>query len=859
MEKMSANPQWTTPMKQALTHGRLVGVDSSMWLYRKVPLQPVVDAKDSAKLEEASRPLMMLSEQLGNMAQSAGKRRRLNKGTYRDVHVLLLNIPFEFRPRDGMENAEELIASYGNQIVLSRLLVVGVRLKPLMRREDKSAFAAAIESVSDTFINGGTPLEDYKIDYELVDKVMRQCGLVELGDDEFGRSELDLARAWWNFGRTPDIPFLVHPDHLHVCRTLSSASTAKRLDQDHCDDWQIKDMYSLTMASVSNFDLPWLDDTNPRSLWSVDLLSNGARAISIRGSIEPPKVTRAELERGRDRFIKDRQDRVAQGRMSKSDQDKQIQILSDVESAYAVSGGTPTWTNLSVVVALDGIKHDPSRVLSDSVVELGALPGAQQSAWTEMLLCSSVRASPQRYDLPAQVVAAAGLSNLSTVGDANGALLGMTEFDRQPAYISPTAATTGDAAPALMVAGSTGSGKTMLLLNMARQWAKLRTQRGEMTPIVFVDPKPSSDFSEPILALGGHVSSLDSLESADGIYDPIRVIINRTSRKAFEQSSGEAVELASSMISSINPWKQGEKQGFETPLLKALRYGVDQGATCVGEALRIAERDRIISPEVTHPVYDIVQASTMARSILGFQPTNTALRASEGLTLVMVGNARISLPDQGEGAWERSTITQRIGSWVLRMMVYGSAAAVANREGVIILDEAWQFVAGPDGAQEIQRLMRLARSQQILVVLATQRISDFVDANLVGGISRGVILPLERGTGVVDKNGNKDEGQAGLALDLFQLERTEARLTRMAARAKREGSTEPNWNSMRALRDANDQSKVVRGTIGLYVDLTGRVVPTEIVIPPDFLRQITTTSTDVIAREKARSAREAAQ
>jgi hypothetical protein len=369
-----------------------------------------------------------------------------------------------------------------------------------------------------------------------------------------------------------------------------------------------------------------------------------------------------------------------------------------------------------------------------------------------------------------------------------------------------------------------------------------------------IDAKPGSDFSEPVRKLGGQVMSLDDLASADGVFDPIRTLIDRTSPESFANTIGEAVELASQMISSIDPWGGDLRGRFEVDLLSALRYGVEHGGTCVGEALRISDAATPLPDGLLTPILRMLEATPLARAILGFSPNGQALRQAEGLSLIMVGNARIALPDTGEGGWQRSSMIQRIGSWVLRMMVYGSAAAVAYREGVVVLDEAWQFMIGPEGKAELDRLSRLARSQQVLVVLASQKVSDFVEADLLGGISRGVILPLGRGTGQKDRFGNTDNGEAGLALQLFKLQATEQRLARLSAPATIEGSQEPNWNSMRALRDA-ETGEVIRGAIGLYVDLSDRVVPTQILIPKDFLSQISTTSTDVIAREQEKAGR----
>jgi len=849
-ETLTSTPQWTISVKDVFDGGRIQGVDSSMWAYRAVPLSPIQDAKNAQNINEATYPLLRLSEQLAPLASTTGKRRKVNESSYRELHLLLVNIPTPFEPIHGLSNTDMLKADYGGQYTFRRLLLVGVRLIPKMTRKNKTKLSAVAESVTDTWRNGGTPVEDYDEDYHLIDTIMADAGLRELGTDEFGRDELSLAMAWWNFGDSTDAPVLLHDDHVHVCRTIAAAQKAQAMDPEECAQWRLPgEAYALTLTSVADLDLPWIDGVTPRAQWAIDLLRSGARAVSIRTKVEPPSITRAELARGRDRYRKDREDRVAQGLLSKADQDQQIELLSQVESVYGTEGGEPTFTGTSIVVALDGVKKDVERLMGDAPVKLGALPGRQQAAFMEMMLCSSVHAAPQVLDLPAQTVAYAGLANLSTVGDKDGALLGLTEADLQPAYFSPFAATRGDSPPVVLIAGGTGSGKTVALLNLVRQWSQIPTTRGWRTPIVMVDPKPGSDFSGPVNRLGGRVMSLDDLASADGVFDPIRTLVDRTSPETTAVTIGEAVELASQMISSIDPWGGDMRGRFEVDLLSALRYGVEHGGTCVGEALRISDAATPLPEGFLAPILRMLEATPLARAILGFSPNGQILRQAEGLSLIMVGKARIALPDTGEGGWRRSSMIQRIGSWVLRMMVYGSAAAVAYREGVVVLDEAWQFMIGPEGKAELDRLARLARSQQVLVVLASQKVSDFVAADLLGGISRGLILPLDGGTGQRLPNGTIDNGEAGLALSLFKIEQTEQRLARLAAPAQMPGSDAPNWSSMRALRDP-DTREVLRGTIGLYVDLTGRVVPTQIVIPPSFLAEISTTSTDVIERQR---------
>jgi hypothetical protein len=96
----------------------------------------------------------------------------------------------------------------------------------------------------------------------------------------------------------------------------------------------------------------------------------------------------------------------------------------------------------------------------------------------------------------------------------------------------------------------------------------------------------------------------------------------------------------------------------------------------------------------------------------------------------------------------------------------------------------------------------------------------------------------------------QDREEAEAACELFRLEATPERMERITAKAYVGGNTEtstaPNWNSMRALRDKD--GKVVRGAIGIYVDLAGRAVPVEIKLPKDFLERASTNPEDIRRR-----------
>lgn len=1203
------DPWWPTSVLARKTGGRVVGTNHSVWLYMKAPLAPVVDARSPHEAMLAGEPVRTVLEEIAATAQIRVNRRSVAKSEYRDIHLLLVNVPVPFSLPAGAELRAHLSASFGGTNVIERVLLVGVRLKDKLGGD--GGWRSAVDSVTETLSRGGVPLSDFDEDFRAMSAIMTRSGLQSMTDRDF-----NLANAWWNQGRSPDTPMLVHDDHLHVFTSTDSMHSAARLverGETECDEWVLAQHHTLTFGTVQDFAIGHPEATSRAAQWASSLVHAGAVCVSIRGKLEPPAVTRAELRRGKKKFLDDIAERQSQNKMARAEQEELLAELDELESFYAV-GGPATLMDCSTVVATSGRVgqrgHDMSEFAPGSGLEMLTMVSRQNQALAETWLASPVRANPYLHDLPSVTLSSAGLSGLSAVGDRDGAMLGFTEMDRQPAFLSPTAAGDEDQVPIAVVVGQSGSGKalplsarvptpsgwttmgqlkvgdtvfgddgevcavreifdhdlltmydvhvsdgqvitacedhqwlvsnrrdrdkvhhptrtaaqsnrrsaqvlvgdltalaeqysdsemltsgellvamshldipwkaptevsaaldfidcpsdyatrvwsaplalkylalrlstmfseeprafaeqrvlstkeilvsgvkqsefsiavtgalqlpeadlavdpyvlgrwlgggsssggqiaqgteavvldnkhilvtylrasesqrlallqglmdtagavdrvgscelrfrdetlahdslelvrslgiratisssdaantepdqftnnrivfrlprkaarlaedvretqewlyitditpapsepgrcitvdspnhtfliegfvpthnTMTMLYLADQFARIPSPAGGPTPVIIVDPKLGSDHSAVVEAAGGTVASLDDLLSADGIFDPIRFSANRANGS----------ELAASMLTQINPWGPDLSQ-YEVPVQRAISFGVEQGADCVGLALHMALEAGVAPADMVAKVDDLAESSPMFRACVGFQKGGRRLRAGDGITLIKVGNAHLDLPAPGQDAREVN-INQRIALALVRMMVFGSAAALAMRSGVLMLDEAWVMLGA--GRTEVERLGRLARSQQVLPMLFTQRITDALNAGLSGYISRGIILPIQ------------DPDEAVAACQIFKLEPTPERLERITGRASlgaafAEDGVAPNWNSMRALRDPRT-GEVLRGAVGIYVDLAGRAVPVEIVLPASFLRLSSTNPDDIRRREAER-------
>ena len=548
---IEATPRWETRSKKPLPDGRLPGIDGSVWLYRTVPMASVTDAKTVAEAVQAGSPVHVAMEELAKLVAGRVQGRRLVKSKYRQVHLLLVNIPTWFRAIPGSPTEDYLNRSYAGSLVTRRILMFGVKLIPTTGTGSLQSF---FDSAAETLIAGGTPMSDFDRDYAEIDPCLSRAGLSKPSQADFL-----LADAWWNHGGHADTPTLAHEEHIHFFHRMSAVREAESHGLRDCATWpEVPDQSAISFAAVEDFELRYAPVEDNFARWVPPLLDAGARVISIRGLVEPARVTRNELRAQKKRYRNDIIEAAEKGKMDRAEREERESELGELENSYARDEASATLVDASILVGFSGVVDDVSKAAPSSLV-LNPMVNRQAAAWHETMLCSGVRANPHLHDLPVTTIAYSGLPNLSVVGDKDGALLGFTELDRQPVYISPTAASAGDAAPLFLVSAATGAGKSIVLLWLAHQFAMMNR------PVVVLDPKTDSDHTAAVEMSGGQVASLDDFVRSDGALDPLR----------FSTNKDVGVQLAASMLSAVDPWGPVLRRQYETEVANAIRYGVN--------------------------------------------------------------------------------------------------------------------------------------------------------------------------------------------------------------------------------------------------------------------------------------------
>jgi len=819
---ISTRPQWETRAKRPLGDGLWPGIDNTLWLWRSVPMASVTDARSADDAVNVGGPLYTAYEELARMA-GRGNHRRQVKSTYRQTHALLLNIPTHFEANRGNPIRDYQNREFGTAEVLRRTLLFGVKLTPSV---GNGGWRAAIDSVVETLQYGGAPLSDYEKDIAEVSAALSRAGLSVPSS-----SDLHFADSWWNHSNSAGIPVLTHEEHIHFFRTVAAAHRATAVDPISCENWPVQDAeHAISFAAVEDFDLHYVDAREPQARWVTPLLDQGARVISIRALVEPAAVTRNELRGQQRRYRADLAELAEQNKADRQELYELEAEIGSVEGAYA-KGGPATLTETSIIVGFNGVVEDIEKLAPPSMV-LSSMVNRQAAAWHETMVCSAVRANPLLHDLPDTMVAFSALPSISRAGDADGAMLGLTERDRQPVYVSPNAAASESTYPLFPVYGASGSGKSVTLQFLADQFHRMGR------PQLVVNPQQGASIADVAEMSGWSVTTLDAFIRSDGALDPIRIIPPDEDTG----SRAEAVTKAVSMLSNVNPIGPDMDRHINR-LSYAIDYGVKAGALATGEALMVAREAGVIGRDITDPIFEFAEVHPMFRATFGMHPTTAPMSLSSGTTLVEVGSTSLTLPPPGWSgeAGEIKDPTVRTSMNIIRMLIWGGMAALRGRSGVIHFDESW--IIEKAAPADLDQVGRLARKWDVLPVLYTQKPSGQMSIGLKGYVSRGLIGHI------------KDPDEARCALEMFGLEGNTELLRRITAERYLADGAGLNWDSLQALPAPS--GGVLRGSVFYHVDLRNRVAPVEVTLNPEFLRLASTTPEDVARRRRERELRKA--
>jgi hypothetical protein len=333
---------------------------------------------------------------------------------------------------------------------------------------------------------------------------------------------------------------------------------------------------------------------------------------------------------------------------------------------------------------------------------------------------------------------------VSGAGSEIGPYIGHTlTGSRSPVLFDLAEACQQNRPPTCLLAGSLGSGKT-ILLELAI-WQAFLQGSG---PIVDIDPKGDHRL-ERLPGVDGEIETIEL--SAEGRYrgllDPMRIGAPETRE-----------DLAYNFLVSILP--APVKPEWQTQLRLATSDAVAAEARSCAEILgRLAGSENPDAVEAGRAV-EVHGRGGLAK--LGLAEAGAELPEAGGAAIVSLRIRNLALPLAGTARAELLE-EERISLAVLRLLAAYAlrlCATDTSRHAVLAMDEAWALLADTQGRALLERISRLGRSQNITPILATQMLADAAE--------------LEPLVGALFAFGVETEAEARRALELLRLDPDDA-------------------------------------------------------------------------------------
>jgi hypothetical protein len=292
------------------------------------------------------------------------------------------------------------------------------------------------------------------------------------------------------------------------------------------------------------------------------------------------------------------------------------------------------------------------------------------------------------------------------VGAEIGAYIGHTlSGARQPVLFDPTEASRTSRAPATLLAGTLGSGKTLCMeLIMYQAFLAGST-------ICDIDPKGDHALDRlPGVAEQMEVIELSPDERYRGMLDPLRI-----------GPADTREDLASNFLLSILP--EPTAPAWQTEIRLAVQAVAARGGRSCGEVVDELQRGSADAVDAARAL-GIHASSGLAR--LGFARPGTDTLDAGVRPVVSLRIRNLTLPLPGTPRAELRE-DERIGRAILHLLAVYALRLTSEdrrRHSVLGFDEAWVLLSDNAGRALVDRISRLGRAQNVTPLLATQVLGD---------------------------------------------------------------------------------------------------------------------------------------
>jgi hypothetical protein len=292
------------------------------------------------------------------------------------------------------------------------------------------------------------------------------------------------------------------------------------------------------------------------------------------------------------------------------------------------------------------------------------------------------------------------------VGAGTGPYIGHTLTGaRQPVLFDPTEASRTSRAPATLLAGTLGSGKTLCMeLIMYQAFLAGST-------ICDIDPKGDHRLEAlPGLAEQMEKIELSAHEDYRGMLDPLRIAAKETRE-----------DLTCNFLLAILPEPVAPE--WQTEVRLGVQRVIDAGGRSCGEVIEELARGNEAARDVAR-VLRIHANSGLAKLGIATAESHPPEAGSQPITSLRIRNLTLPLPGTSRADQLEE---ERIGQAILHLLaVYALrlTSADPDRHSVLGFDEAWVLLSDGAGRALVDRISRLGRAQNVTPLLATQVLGD---------------------------------------------------------------------------------------------------------------------------------------
>lgn len=728
------------PYVQYFSNGIFEGEDGSLWKYFKAPEDVRIEwLKDPEEAIDNQAFFVNVCQQLG-MSLDA-QTERVRNDTRRSFHIQITQTPFDgIKPYAGCTPAHadylsRIASQYGKPVWHG---FFGVQLLPGSAFYERHGFTDMMERYLELMrAPGGLQWDIYKADIDLVNAVMRENGFTEPDFSEVDDTAFEQLTAWHG----------VADRQYGLSRQLQSTRMQQPM---HGLSMFVPKWGEIVFHAIKPADETRITDPkSEKSRWAKPLFSPSSDVvlINIRGEIRAPSISDNLLDLKRSKKVdendnvKDLEDMHIIDIISlarQSVKDVKMPMLDNTEiivgSMLPVAGGEPP--------IVRGIKRYGLQALPlVGRQHLGVLTSFPTYPRHVMRVPRGNSKRPELTNvmLPG-ILAFSGLWRNTGSCGPGGILMGLSDdLQYQEIYTEPDAAWKESRVPGMLITGRPGAGKTQQLLQMTAQLAYMGL------PTFFFNPKKTGSLKSTFDHIGGATISMDRtyLASNPGVLDPIHFLTDRTSvADILSEALFTAAGKLGSEFSQLRTKLKSEITACATDTRNASSYDILLGnATGTTKGIQEPElRDFIEARILTSPVWRALISKTG-------EGTNLREKILSGKSVLIEWDNSMTLPDIRT---QKSEYTDNQIDSLLSVNVafqYASAA-VSGTGGAIVVDEAWVLKASPESMNILERGGREWRQANIMLVLGTQKILDFMgtgenEVNMTTYFSRFLFMALQ--------------------------------------------------------------------------------------------------------------------